>query len=135
MLDNRQVGPPGCADVLVEVLERVTYKPEWFFTLYDGEREYEHLAGGSGLTLCISTMQPDSRNPGGERVGLAHYFVVPPAAYSAETWERWLLECIIQIEAHEAMEFFKVDGFAPFFPPHGTANGAPPYWIERRERA
>jgi hypothetical protein len=38
----------------------------------------------------------------------------------------------VQMETHEAMEWFKVDGRAVFFPAHGTANGHNPYIISRR---
>jgi hypothetical protein len=131
MTDNTQVGPPGCADVLYEVLAGVTYKPGWELSVDHVRRTGEHLAGGEGLTLSIRFPCEDSTKPG-EMTKLNHLFVVPPAEYSRETWERWLLECLIQVEIHEAMEFFQVDGTAPFFPPHGYANGASPYTIQRR---
>jgi hypothetical protein len=135
MTDNTQIGPPGCADTLVDVVGRITYKPGWKILLADIVRVHEHLAGGSGLTLIIENDSvPDSTDPS-KQVGLTHFFVVPPASYDAETWERWVLDCIIQVESHEAMEFFKVDGWAPYFPPHGPANGRSPYTIERRQRA
>jgi hypothetical protein len=131
--DNTQVGPPGCADTLVNVLERVTYKPGWEMSVDHVERRGEHLDGGEGLTLSIRFPCEDSTRPG-ETTKLNHLFVVPPAEYSRETWERWLLDCLIEVETHEAMEFFKVDGWAPFFPPHGPRNGSSPYTIARRAK-
>ena len=130
-MDNVQKGPPGCANVLADVINRITYKPGWCFTLDHMTRVHEHLAGSEGLTLRIQFAAEDSTTPG-RTVGLDHYFVVPPAAYSREAWERWVLECIFQMECHEAMEHFKVDGWAPFFPAHGPQNGMSPYTFERR---
>lgn len=126
-----QIGPPGSADLLQEVVESVTYKPGWTLALKEMYRHGEHLGGGTGTTLSVRLECEDSTKPG-EKVGLHHLFAVPPAAYNRQTWERWVLDCIIQVETHEALEFFRVDGWAPYFPPHGFANGHNPYVIERR---
>ena len=128
---NHQHGPDGSADLLINVVSRITYKPGWIITLFDGPRTHEHLAGGSGLTLRVQFMAVNSTDPN-ELVNLDHYFAVPPAAYDRETWERWVLDCLIQMETHECLEMFKVDGFAPYFPPHGDQNGRSPYTIQRR---
>lgn len=130
-MDNVQKGPPGCASTLADVVRGVTYKPGWSVTLEHMERHGEHLAGGEGLTLRIRFACEDSTRPG-QMASLDHLFAVPPAAYSRETWERYVLDCLVQVETHEAMEFFKVNGHAPFFPPHGAANGFCPYTIARR---
>lgn len=126
-----QIGPPGSVDLLQEVVESVTYKPGWTLALKEMYRHGEHLGGGTGTTLSVRLECEDSTKPG-EKVGLHHLFAVPPAAYNRQTWERWVLDCIIQVETHEALEFFRVDGWAPYFPPHGFANGHNPYVIERR---
>lgn len=36
---------------------------------------------------------------------------VPAAAYNEQSWTRWLLEQILLVEKHEAMEFFKGGSF------------------------
>jgi hypothetical protein len=133
-MENVQIGPPGSADTIVEVVASIAYKPGWKLRIENGPRKFEHLAGGSGMTLVVENdTVPDSRDPK-STVGLSHFFIVPPAYYDRETWERWVLDCIIQVESHEAMEFFKVDGWAPYFPPHGDGNGQNPYTIRRRPR-
>lgn len=134
MTDNFQVGPPGCGDMIEDVVNHITYKPGIKIRLENGWRPYEHLAGGSGLTLVIEIDHiTDSTDPS-RTVGLTHYFVVPPATYDRETWERWVLDRLVEFETHECMEHFKVDGWAPFFPPHGDQNGQNPYTIARRQR-
>lgn len=131
MTENTQIGPPGSADLLEDVVRRVTYKPGWTITLAHMARNGEHLAGGAGLTLRVTFASEDSTRPG-QIAHLDHLFAVPPAAYNRETWERWILDRLIQMETHEAMEFFKVDGRAPYFPAHGAQNGFDPYTIARR---
>jgi hypothetical protein len=128
---NYQAGPDGSADLLADVVARISYKPDWTITLEEMRREGEHLAGGEGLTLRVRFTCADSTGKGGPQP-LDHVFAVPPALYTRETWERWVLDCLVQMETHEAMEWFKVDGWAPFFPMHGTANGHNPYTIQRR---
>lgn len=130
-MENVQAGPPDSGDVLAEVVASVTYKPGWTLALAHMERLGEHLAGGSGLTLRVQFRCEDSTRPGAT-TSLDHLFAVPPAAYNRETWERWVLDCLIQVETHEAMEWFKVNDHAPFFPAHGAGNGFNPYAIQRR---
>lgn len=125
-MNNHQQGPP--ADTLAEVVAHTTYKPGWKLWLADQQRETEHLAGSQGLTLCISAVVKDSTTDGNTTV--EHWFIPPTASYDSETWQRWVLDCLIKVETHEAMEFFKVDGNAVFFPAHGV--GRDPYTIERR---
>ena len=53
--------------------------------------------------------------------------LVPPASWDRQTWQRWILDCILQVETHEALEFFAVDDIKPYFPAHGP--GKNPYEI------
>ncbi len=132
-LENVQYGPPGSGELLVDVVAHITYKPGWEITVTHQDVTGEHLGGGSGLYLGVGWTAEDSTGSGG--IGHPyHVFAVPPAAYNRETWERWVLDCLIECETHEAIEFFKVDGWAPFFPPHGMQNGTSPYTINRRAR-
>ena len=130
-LDNVQYGPPGSADVLADVVAHITYKPGWEITVTHQEVTGEHLGGGHGLYLGVGWTAENSCFPGSFGTPY-HVFAVPPASYNRETWERWVLDCLIECERHEAMEFFKVDGKAPFFPAHGMMNGHSPYTIAHR---
>jgi hypothetical protein len=115
-----QVAPYPYA--LEALLARFTFKKGWEFHLRDIDRGQ----GSEGLTLNIVVSGPDSYAP--ERmIHVAHYMIVPPAAYDERAWMRWLLDQIIQVETHEACEFFKVDGSRPFSPNHGP--GRNPYSI------
>jgi hypothetical protein len=124
-------------DVLAELVAVLKYKPGWHFALYDLDRGQ----GSKGLTLVITIHTPDSYAP--ERtIAVAHYMLVPPAAYDGRSWQRWLFEQILLVERHEACEFFQIvemdwykgqDGEQhrivnrPYAPSHGPGND--PYLI------
>ncbi len=119
---NRNVGPDAAADVLADVVARTTYK-DWTISLGDLNRGQ----GCEGLTLVLEANVPDAT--GGPDIRFAHFFPVLAANYGAEAWEYWIFECILMTEQHEAQEWFKVDGRAPFFPDHGP--GRNPYGLFR----
>lgn len=107
---------------LAELVEALRYKQRWVFKL----EELDRGQGSKGLTLVIRITTPDSYEPS-ELRSVLHYFPVPPAAYSQKSWCRWLFDQILQVEAHEAMEFFVIANVRPFAPNHGP--GADPYSI------
>lgn len=117
---NHQVGCPEATDVLADLVPRITYKPSWKFEL----AELDRGQGCHGLTLIIGAQVPDSTVPG-SHVEVLHLFPVLPAAYNQTAWEDWVLECILMVEKHETLEFFQVDGVAPYFSDHGP--GRNPY--------
>jgi hypothetical protein len=121
---NRQVGPSDSADVLAALVAKITYKPGWTFEL----QEIDRGQGCQGLTLLIGATVPDSCNDG-QTVGVLHLMPVLPAAYDEDSWIGWVMEQIHLVEQHEMLEFFKVDGEAPFFPGHRPGHN--PYGIAR----
>lgn len=117
---NTQVAPyPG---ELVDLVNSLTYKPNWRFALTHLDRGQ----GSEGLTLIANITGPDSYHHD-QIVSVNHYFPVPPAAYDGRSWRRWLLDQILLVESHEACEFFTLDGDKPFAPSHGPGND--PYLI------
>lgn len=118
---NRQVGPDGPAAVLAKLVGQIAYKAGWTFEL----AELSRGQGCEGLTLMISATVPNSIEPG--EVQFCHLMPVPPAAYDEETWVRWILDQILLVEQHEALEWFQIAGTRPFFPEH--APGRNPYTI------
>lgn len=111
----RQVAPDP--EPLAQLVERLTYKPLWQFTLEDLDRGQ----GSEGLTLCILITCPNSYQPEQMR-RVMHYMPVPPASYDERSWRRWLFEQILLVERHEACEFFQIDGVRPYAPHHGPGN-------------
>lgn len=112
---------------LVSLVANVRYKSRWRFTLEDVDRGQ----GSAGLTLCIWITEPDAYEPQKMR-SVVHYMPVPPAAFDAASWRRWLFEQVLLVEQHEACEFFRLDdgsgdAFRPYAPNHGPGND--PYTV------
>jgi hypothetical protein len=116
----RQIAPDPV--LLTSLVERLTYKEGWSFTLKDIDRGQ----GSEGLTLIIYIRCQDSYHPE-QMMGVNHYKIVPAAAYDERAWTRWLLEQILSVEQHEACEFLQIDGHRPYAPNH--APGRDPYTI------
>jgi hypothetical protein len=78
--------------------------------------------------LSLTLRVPDSGDP--EKViAVTHVFTVPPPEYAGD-WDRWLLECVLAVHRHEAMEEFAVHGVREFYPAHGDEGD--PYEVVRR---
>lgn len=118
----RQVAPDP--EILHDLVEQLTYKPGWTFTLVDMDRGQ----GSEGLTLDIVTLGYNSYRPEwGETYRVHHLMPVPPAAFDERAWRRWLLEQLLLVESHECCEFFQVAGDRPYAPSHGPGND--PYLV------
>ena len=119
-LPLRQEAPyPGELAGLVDDLQ---YKEGWRTWLADMERD----AGCSGLTLVIQRYGPDTYHPD-RNMRVNHYFPVPPATYNRRSWQMWLFRRFLDVEQHEAAEFFVISGRRPYAPLHGPGND--PYLI------
>lgn len=125
----RQAAPDPAP--LSYLVDRLSYRPGWTFRLADIDRGQ----GSEGLTLIITTRGFDSYHPDrGENYRVNHYMPVPPAAYDARSWQRWLFDQLLLVERHEAMEFFAVHdspgsehAVRPYAPSHGP--GSDPYIV------
>lgn len=115
--------------ILEKLVQSISYKDRWNFSLSSGH--YDRGQGCKGLTLTISVRCDNShaKTSGHPRAKLevAHLFPVPPAAFNYESWRRWVFDRILDVETHEAMEFFEVDKKKPYAPNHGP--GEDPYII------
>jgi hypothetical protein len=128
---------------LDDLVGRSRYRPGWTFKLADVERDPAdtHGAAAGGLTLMILAAVHDAYEPDQPRP-VWHYFPVPAATYDRRSWQRWLLERCLDVERHEACEWFQVvhmpsylaqDGKRhevverPFAPNHGP--GRDPYTV------
>lgn len=108
--------------VLADLVDKCTYRPDWWIRLLGNS--YERDPDCEGLTLSITTDTVNSYRPD-EKIRVQHLFVVPAATYDVRSWQHWLFECFHQVEFHECMEFFTVDGVKPYAPTH--APGSNPY--------
>jgi hypothetical protein len=103
--------------VLMDLVQRVTCKPEWHFTV-----RTEDLA----LRLVITVDGWNAAAPE-TQIRVAHFFPVPEATYNLKSWRRWLFEQCRRVENHELGEWFQIDGERPFAPLHGP--GEDPYTV------
>jgi len=120
---------------LAALVAQLRYKPGWRFALVNGPS-----IGSGGITgeatpsttatwttawtfgvpatLVISAQVPDSDNPA-ETGQFTHYFPIYPCVVDDAFWRRWLIERILDVERHEAMEAFWIGDQRPFYPGHG----------------
>lgn len=107
---------------LRELVESLTYKRGFTFTLHD---DLDRGQGSQGMTLDITAVVDNSVADG--KIGVHHYFIVPAASYNRASWARWLIDRIIDVETHEACEFYRLDGDRVFAPHH--SEGEDPYTV------
>lgn len=112
---------------LADLVADVRYKPGFTFSLENIDRGQ----GCEGLTLDILLHCQDAYHPENTR-GVHHFFPVPAAAYNAHSWRRWLFDRILDVETHEAMEWFVLEidrgqDFRPYQPNHSP--GHDPYVV------
>lgn len=89
---------------LNKILERFTYKPSWTFTICEGR-------------LFIRALAPDTDDHT-KIIPINFQTSIPRFRTPDYPWDRWLLDQILNVERHEAEEFFKIDG-VKVFDPHG----------------
>lgn len=110
--------------ILEDLVAKAEYRPGWHLALEDIDRGQ----GSTGLTFCVYTKGFNTYDiEAGETYRVVHYFPVPPAAFNEESWKRWILDRIVEVETHEACEFLQIDGTRPFAPHHGP--GWNPYIV------
>jgi hypothetical protein len=115
---------------------QLRYKPGWQFRLESGHTSstgggcpsrLPAVSASTGmaftyppqpvfLVVCVETLDSSS----GARIFIEHRFLAPPEEYPIPA-RRWLLDRILDVERHEAMEFFAIGDQRPFYPDHGPA--------------
>lgn len=104
-----------------DLVARLGYKPGWTFK----------VGGPLGGFLCVFATTPDSTEASRKRT-TQHMFELP-AVTDERSFIRWVFDRLIDIERHEAGEFFTVDGSHPFYP-HHQDEGSPYEHVDRWEQ-
>ena len=94
------------------------YKPGWAFK----------RGGPGGGYLCVFARTPDSLDPARERT-TQHMFKIP-AEIDEPGFGRWVLDCVLLAEQHEACEFLSFGGVRRFWP-HHQDEGDPYELVDR----
>lgn len=131
--DSANTNTAPYPEELRDLVEKLEYRPGWAFQLDHIDRGQ----GSEGLTFIVTSLGYDTYNPDrGETYRVNHYFPVPPAAFVRSSWQRWILDRLIEIETHEACEFMVVQEdeieSRPFAPIH--APGHDPYVVRELSR-
>lgn len=127
------------ARLLKELIPKIVYKNNWGFSVFSSGDNHNRYV------FRIVVQAPDSREmrkPDGffqapyiefnyrdsitnSHVSLLdrdpfwfHTFLIEPYPMDERGLWRWVLEKIVLVETHEAMEAFKVDGVVVFYPDH-----------------
>lgn len=108
---------------LEAMVAKLNHRPHWTATLHEN---LDRGQGSRGTTLQVHIVEPDAYHPELER-GVVHWFPVPPASYDERSWRRWLFDRLGDIDTHERMEHFTIDGEKPYAPSHGPGND--PYLV------
>lgn len=100
------------------LVEQITYKPGWSFK----------IGGPLGRFLCIHARTPDSLDP--SRVRSTQHMFETPEGLDPQGFHRWCFARVLDAERHEAGEWYRVNGQAPFWP-HHQDEGSPHEHVER----
>jgi hypothetical protein len=115
---------------LADLVANLTYRPGWTFTLSYSDRllgSYLWRGGSKGLFFVITTYGQGAYDPDKQDMRVSHQRIIPAERLDKKAWRRWLFEQILQVETHEAMEFFAIDGERPYAPLHYP--GSNPYVV------
>ncbi len=111
------------------IINNLTYKENWSFSI----GSYASWQKILKIQLNVRDSNPPIRKGMTTQVLVDHQFPIPPYFMTHEEAERWILDCTILVEQHEACEFFRIGERAPFYPNHDI--GGHPYRITRRVNA
>jgi len=100
-----------------ELVASLAYKPGWSF----------RLGGPWNTYLCVFSTTPDSWHPSKPR-RTQHQFALPDL--EGRELIRWVFDRLLEVEQHEAAEFFTVGRLRPFYPNHQD-EGSPYVLVER----
>lgn len=106
MSDGDGAGSSGVVTALERIqgmLEAVTYKPAWEF------KAYADLCSSEIRVIAKFTAE-DVERRGTATLIEARFPVPDPLSISSPFFERWLLDCVIHLETHEAQEWFRASG-------------------------
>lgn len=117
--------------ILDDLVAKLAYRKHlgwriWLDADLQRDKPGRHSGESRGLTLVVQRCGPDTYQPD-EIIAVSHYFPVPAATYDERSWRRWLFDRLGDVDTHERMEDFVIDGDRPLAPQHGP--GHDPYRV------
>lgn len=107
LLQNVQTAP--WPSELETAVAEFRYKPDWKFSLRDIDRDFdkgEPVAGGLTFEIlvpCMDAYHPERYRP------VMHYHPVPAATFNRQSWERWIIDRVLDTERHESCEWARFE--------------------------
>jgi hypothetical protein len=109
-------------DILGQLVDGLRCKPGWSFRLQKGDDDDVYPK------LVIRVPGYDASRPEDQRrFTVDHFFPVPEATFTEQSWLRWAFEMCRRLENHELGEWFRLGDERPFRPLHGP--GEDPYTV------
>lgn len=108
---------------LKKIIETIEYQEKWSFELTDDIP--------TKFAIRILTRDSTGELDGDQKY--LHKFSIPFYDLTQEDLERYVFDRIMDVNFHEAMENFKVDGVAIFMPDHSETSNL--YMIKRVQGA
>ncbi len=116
-----QMNAQSNTEKIFYLINNLTYKESWSFSIGS------YASWQKILRIQLKVRDSNSTT----QVLVDHQFPIPPYFMTYEDAERWMLDCILLVEQHEACEHFRIGERAPFYPDHGPYGH--PYRITRKE--
>lgn len=98
-----------------ELLKDVTYRDGWKLSVF---AIGSHDGVGRIYSALKIEIECEDSQKDDKKIQLEHRFQIPPFLMDEDETLRWILDCIITVERHEACEWLKVKGVSPFLPDH-----------------
>lgn len=119
------------------LIPKISFNDDWAFDIFGHPQGYSFRitikavdSTGRGMYVRDESHLYDYKlDP---RIIIVHNFPINPFPMNKEEIEDWVFDKIVLVTKHEAMEAFKVDGKAIFFPDHSLDGD--PYTIKRNDR-
>lgn len=135
MTERRNVQTALWPDELEAAVAEFRYKPDWKFFLEEINRDFSDdtrmEVTASGLTFeilvpCFDSYHPERYRP------VMHYHPVPAATFNRQSWERWIIDRVLDTERHEACEWARFVYDEEEIPEDAEGKGRPASHSERR---
>jgi hypothetical protein len=89
--------------------------------LYERDTEDQGRGRAGGLTFLVFVTHKNTYPPYAERTTL-FLFPVPPTTWNEQSWKRWVLDRLVDIDLHERMEYTWFGDEHTFEPLHGPGD-------------
>lgn len=117
--------PEDLEAIVASLRSRPGERYELYHCIRDTEDQGRGVAGG--LTFNVYVTHTNTYHEEEQRT-TRFLFPVPPTTWNAQSWKRWVLDRLMDIDRHERMEFTWFGDEHTFEPLHGPGDN-PHDWV------